>query len=414
MILRSVTTAVGFVRPGPRCLWRSRYDSDHSADAGARNGERRTSQTPTLRRHRRRRRASHCRDAGGDDPAGPARRLARRARAGTGVAAPPHPRPPGAVRPGVRDRRSWSPRSCAPPASSRGCWPRATASSATSAPASAWSRCGPTSTRCRCRTPRTCPTGPLWTTSATPAATTCTPRSWSASAGSWRSWSATGELPGRVRLIFQPSEEQFPSGAPEVIAEGGLKDVESIFALHCFPQLPAGLVAVRSGPITAAADMVEIRLTGPGGHTARPHLTVDLVHALGRIVVEVPALLSRRLDPRAAASLVFGAVRAGEAHNAIADEGFARGTVRVLNRDAWRQLPELVPQLGARRRRRHRAPRRTSTTCAACRRWSTTASPPRSSPVPRPRPSARTGSSRPRSAWAARTSPSTSSRCPAR
>ena len=51
---------------------------------------------------------------------------------------------------------------------------------------------------------------------------------------------ARGELPGRVRLIFQPSEEQFPSGAPEVIAEGGLKDVESIFALHCYPQLPVG------------------------------------------------------------------------------------------------------------------------------------------------------------------------------
>jgi amidohydrolase len=156
---------------------------------------------------------------------------------------------------------------------------------------------------------------------------------------------AAGELPGRVRLIFQPTEEQFPSGAPEVIAEGGLKDVESIFALHCYPQLPAGYVAVRSGPITAAADKIDIRLSGPGGHTARPHLTVDLAYALSRIVVEVPALLSRRLDPRAAASLVFGAVRAGEAHNAIANEGYARGTVRVLNPDAWRMLPDIVPQL---------------------------------------------------------------------
>jgi amidohydrolase len=112
-----------------------------------------------------------------------------------------------------------------------------------------------------------------------------------------------GELPGRVRLLFQPSEEQVPSGAPVVIAEGGLKDVESIFALHCYPHLPAGYVALRTGPITAAGDKIDIRLTGPGGHTARPHLTVDLAYALGRIVVEVPALLSRRLAPRAAASL---------------------------------------------------------------------------------------------------------------
>jgi amidohydrolase len=154
-----------------------------------------------------------------------------------------------------------------------------------------------------------------------------------------------GQLPGRVRLLFQPSEERFPSGAPEVIAEGGLKDVASIFALHCYPQLPAGFAAVRTGPMTAAADKIDIRLSGPGGHTARPHLTVDLAYALGRIVVEVPALLSRRLDPRAGASLVFGAVRVGEAHNAIAIEGHARGTVRVLNHDGWRLLPELVPQL---------------------------------------------------------------------
>ncbi len=157
--------------------------------------------------------------------------------------------------------------------------------------------------------------------------------------------SRAGELPGRVRLIFQPKEESLPSGAPEVIAEGGLKDVESIYALHCYPMLPAGCAATRTGPITAATDTIDIRLTGPGGHTARPHRTVDLAYALGRIVVEVPALLSRRLDPRAAGSLVFGAVQVGDAHNAIAVEGHARGTVRVLDRDAWQLLPELVPSL---------------------------------------------------------------------
>nr|WP_240947613.1 amidohydrolase [Planosporangium mesophilum] len=153
------------------------------------------------------------------------------------------------------------------------------------------------------------------------------------------------ELPGRVRLLFQPAEEHMPSGAPEVIAAGGLKDVSGIFALHCYPQLPVGLVGVRSGPFTAAADKVEVTLTGRGGHTARPHLTADLVHALGRVVVDVPSLLDRRVDPRAGVSMVFGAVRAGEAANAIPIEGYARATVRVLNRDAWREVPELITQL---------------------------------------------------------------------
>jgi amidohydrolase len=154
-----------------------------------------------------------------------------------------------------------------------------------------------------------------------------------------------GELPGRVRLLFQPSEEANPSGAPEVIAAGGLKHVSAIFALHCAPQLPVGLVGVRSGPFTAAADMVDITLRGRGGHTARPHLTADLVHALGRVIVDVPSLLDRRVDPRAGVSMVFGAVRAGEAANAIPIEGHARATVRVLNRDAWREVPELITKL---------------------------------------------------------------------
>ncbi len=154
-----------------------------------------------------------------------------------------------------------------------------------------------------------------------------------------------GELSGRVRLIFQPAEETPPCGAPEVIAAGGLKDVRAIFALHCYPQLPVGLVGVRSGPMTAATDMVEILLRGRGGHTARPHLTADLVHALGRVVVDVPALLDRRVDPRAGVSMVFGAVHAGEAANAIPIEGRAKATIRVLNRDAWREVPELVTKL---------------------------------------------------------------------
>ncbi|MPZ27976.1 MAG: amidohydrolase [Micromonosporaceae bacterium] len=156
---------------------------------------------------------------------------------------------------------------------------------------------------------------------------------------------ALDELPGRVRLLFQPAEETTPSGAPEMIAAGALKDVAAIYGLHCAPQLPAGMVGVRSGPFTAAADKVEVTLTGPGGHTARPHLTVDLVHALSRLVVDVPALLDRRVDPRAGISMVFGAVHAGEAPNAIPATGTARATVRVLSREAWRTAPALITQL---------------------------------------------------------------------
>lgn len=154
-----------------------------------------------------------------------------------------------------------------------------------------------------------------------------------------------GELPGRVRLLFQPAEEKMPSGAPLVIEAGGLIGVDAIYALHCAPQLPVGLVGVRSGPFTAAADMVEVKLRGKGGHTARPHLTADLVHALSKVVLEVPSLLGRRVDPRAGVSMVFGAIKAGEAANAIPIEGSAKATVRALSQEVWQQLPDLVHEL---------------------------------------------------------------------
>jgi amidohydrolase len=156
---------------------------------------------------------------------------------------------------------------------------------------------------------------------------------------------ATERLPGRVRLIFQPAEETVPGGATSAIAAGALDGVSQVFALHCDPRLPTGKVGVRVGAITAACDQLEVRLTGAGGHTARPHLTQDVVYALGRLITDLPGLLSRRVDPRAALSLVWGAVEAGRAPNAIPMSGSVRGTLRVFGRDAWDAAGPLVSTL---------------------------------------------------------------------
>ncbi|MDA0567588.1 M20 family metallopeptidase [Streptomonospora sp. S1-112] len=153
-----------------------------------------------------------------------------------------------------------------------------------------------------------------------------------------------GALPGRVRLLFQPAEE-LPGGAREVIEAGGIDGVDRIFALHCDPRLVTGQVGLRTGAITAACDQVLVRLSGSGGHTARPHLTADLVYALGKVVTELPAALSRRVDPRAGFSLVWGRVSAGSAANAIPDDGVAEGTVRCLDDSAWHAAPELITEL---------------------------------------------------------------------
>jgi amidohydrolase len=155
---------------------------------------------------------------------------------------------------------------------------------------------------------------------------------------------AAGQLPGRVRLIFQPAEE-VPGGALDVLAAGGIAGVDRIFALHCDPRLEVGKVGTRTGAITAACDRITVRVTGPGGHTARPHLTADLVYALGKIVTELPAALSRRVDPRSSLSLVWGRVSAGSAPSAIPDDGVAEGTVRCLDDEAWHQAPDLLKAL---------------------------------------------------------------------
>ena len=84
-------------------------------------------------------------------------------------------------------------------------------------------------------------------------------------------------LPGRVRLVFQPAEECLPGGSIDVIGDRVLEGVSAIFALHCAPKLEVGRLGIRVGAITAASDLVEVHLSGPGGHTARPHLTADLV-----------------------------------------------------------------------------------------------------------------------------------------
>jgi amidohydrolase len=155
---------------------------------------------------------------------------------------------------------------------------------------------------------------------------------------------AAGSLPGRVRLVFQPAEEA-ASGALDVLAADGLNAVGRIFALHCDPRLDAGQLGVRSGAITAACDRIQVRVSGPGGHTARPHLTADLIYALGKIITEVPAALSRRVDPRSSLSLVWGRVSAGTVANAIPDAGIVEGTVRCLDDEAWHRAPDLLKGL---------------------------------------------------------------------
>jgi len=145
--------------------------------------------------------------------------------------------------------------------------------------------------------------------------------------------------------VFQPAEETMPGGALDVIRAGGVDGVRRILAVHCDPRLEVGEVGLRVGAITGASDQVNVRLSGPGGHTARPHLTADLVYALAKVATETVAALSRRVDPRSGLSLVWGRVAAGSVANAIPESGELQGTLRCLEPACWEQAPAIVEEL---------------------------------------------------------------------
>ncbi|MEV6321525.1 M20 family metallopeptidase [Nocardia sp. NPDC051787] len=153
------------------------------------------------------------------------------------------------------------------------------------------------------------------------------------------------ELPVGVRLVFQPAEEIMPGGAIDVVATGAMAGVERIFALHCDPRLEVGRVGIRVGAITSAADTIELVLDSPGGHTSRPHLTSDLVYAIGTVITGLPGLLSRRIDPRTSTVMVWGAVSAGKAPNAIPQTGMLTGTIRTGDHDTWSLLEPMVREI---------------------------------------------------------------------
>lgn len=153
------------------------------------------------------------------------------------------------------------------------------------------------------------------------------------------------DLPGSLRVLFQPAEESFPGGARDMIRENVMDGVASILAFHVDPSLQTGKVGFRAGAITSSADRFYITLEGPGGHTARPHKTVDLVGATGHVITHLPSLLQRRIDARSPLVVVFGRVKAGTADNVIPTVAELSGTIRTADRSLWDDIPSMIDKL---------------------------------------------------------------------
>lgn len=155
-----------------------------------------------------------------------------------------------------------------------------------------------------------------------------------------------GELTGSVKVIFQPAEELSPvGGAGQLIQDGVLDDVEAIFGLHIWPNLPTGQIGIRPGALMAASDRFTVKVLGQGAHAGQPHLGVDAIAMAADIVQGMGRIVSRQLNPLDAATIAVGSIRGGERYNVVAREVVMEGTVRTLGENTRKEIPEKMQRM---------------------------------------------------------------------
>jgi hippurate hydrolase len=142
----------------------------------------------------------------------------------------------------------------------------------------------------------------------------------------------TRDFFGTVHFIFQPAEEGL-GGGDRMIKEGLFSrfPMDTVYGLHNWPGMPIGTIGIRSGPMMASADVLDIEITGKGGHGAMPHLSVDPIVVAAHIVTALQTLVSRSTDPLQSSVLSITEIQAGNAHNVIPEIVHMRGSVRTLS-----------------------------------------------------------------------------------
>ena len=146
------------------------------------------------------------------------------------------------------------------------------------------------------------------------------------------------EFEGTVKLIFQPSEEDFRAGAPVMISEGVLESPvpEAIYALHVMPEMACGRVGVKQGPYMASTDEIYLKAIGKAGHGAMPEMNVDPVLMSAYILTGLQQVVSRQAPPYIPTVLSFGRIIGEGRTNIIPGEVNIEGTLRTFNED-WRK-----------------------------------------------------------------------------
>lgn len=152
------------------------------------------------------------------------------------------------------------------------------------------------------------------------------------------------QLPGRVRLLFQPAEEA-ADGAQAVIAAGALEGADAIFGLHNKPDLPVGTVGVRAGALMASVDQFVIMVKGKGGHAAIPNSTIDPIVVASAIVTALQSIVSRQVSPLDSAVVSVCKFAAGSNWNVIPEQAELEGTVRTFDAETRARMPDLIRRL---------------------------------------------------------------------
>ena len=156
-----------------------------------------------------------------------------------------------------------------------------------------------------------------------------------------------GDLAGEVRFMFQPGEEGF-HGARHMLADGLLDPLpEAAFALHIMPNARHGVLASRAGALMAAADQLEITVTGRGGHASMPHQTRDPVPVAAELVLAIQTMVTRRFAAAEATVVTIARMDAGSAHNVIPDRAVLRGTIRTLSPERRQEVRAALRTLAA-------------------------------------------------------------------
>ncbi|MSP77437.1 MAG: amidohydrolase [Rhodospirillaceae bacterium] len=154
------------------------------------------------------------------------------------------------------------------------------------------------------------------------------------------------DFEGAVHFIFQPAEEG--GGGGKMMIDDGLFEkfpCDAVFAIHNKPGLPLGMIATKPGPLLAAADRWDLRISGKGGHAAHPHLSNDPLIVAANLVLSLQTIVSRNMDPFANAVVTVGFVKGGSAYNVIPTDAHVGGTTRTTTPEARKLIESRIREI---------------------------------------------------------------------